>query len=249
MLDRLLYWSGKSAVTTYAHTRLRLDVAWEAPLPQGAKIIAPNHPTTTDPFVITSLVSERVHILVDDTLFKVPVLGRFLHATGHVPVIAGQGLSALVTAQKLLQAGETLVIFPEGAISPPTGGYAPAHTGTARLALLTGAPIIPVGIDMPRERVRHITVRVDGRPEVARWYFGGPYAITIGQPLYFAGTVNDRAHVQAITQHIMYCIDNLAAASQQRRQAATVTQRREPLRMLWAWGRHGLWRRPEYQVL
>ena len=83
------------------------------------------------------------------------VLGRYLRAAGHIPVITGNGRAAFEEAKRLLGAGQTVTIFPEGSISPLEGGFYPARTGVARLALSTGAPVIPVGIHLDRERIQH----------------------------------------------------------------------------------------------
>ncbi len=58
----------------------------------------------------------------------------------------------------------------------------------ARLALSTGAPVIPVGIGLDRARIHLIETLVDGAIEVGTWYFGGPYAMTVGEPLHFVVT-------------------------------------------------------------
>lgn len=231
MLQKTLYWTGRTMVGSYAHTMLRMDVHYHTPLPAGAKIIALNHPTTTDPFLSTMLAGERVNILVSETLFKVPVFGGYLRRSGHIPVVVGSGRTAFDEARRLLLAGGTIVIFPEGAISPPEGGFQKAHSGTARLALLTGAPVIPVGIHLLRERIRYIHTTVDDQPEVARWYFRGPYAMTVGVPLYFRGDVEDHAYVQAITTHIMDSIMVLSAQGEKRLAEKAASRPRKDLRL------------------
>lgn len=203
-------------VDTYAKLMFDLDIQYHTPLPPGAKILAANHPTTVDPFLVLKLASEPVHILIDETLFKVPTFGRYLRTTGHVRVIPGSGRSAFQAALELLQAGETVAIYPEGAISPLTGGVHPLKTGVARLALMTGAPVIPVGIHLDRARIRLIETPVDGQSVVGTWYFGGPYAMTVGDPLYRVGDVNDRAYVGSISEHIRQHILALAAESARR---------------------------------
>ena len=86
-----------------------------------------------------------------------------------------------------------MAIFPEGAINPLNGGFHHPHTGAARPALSTGAPVIPVGIGLQRERIRLVETEMEGKPEVTTGYLGGPYAMTVSQPLRFAGDVEDRA--------------------------------------------------------
>ena len=216
MLEKITIWSGRMMARLYASMLLKMDVQWRAPLPAGPKIIAVNHPTTTDPFLMMGWASEPLHILITEMCFKMPALGRFLRQAGHVPVADGNGRAALEQAVKLLQAGRSVAIFPEGALSPLEGGVCPAHTGVARLALITGAPVIPVGICLRRENIYFRKTTVDGKTEIARWYLHGPYAVTVGEPIRFKGSVEDRELVRSVSQHIMQRISLLARESAQR---------------------------------
>jgi len=211
---------GRSLVGSYADLTLNLDVSWHAPLPDGPKIIAANHPTTVDPALVMMLAPKQSSILVHETLFKVPVLGRYLQRAGHVPVVPGNGRAALEEAKRLLEAGRTIVIFPEGALSPLEGGFHKPHTGAARLSLSTGAPIIPVGIHLERERVQLIETEVDGRTEVGRLYLQGPYTMTVGEPMALAGDVEDREYVRSVSTRIMRRIMSLSQESALRLQAS-----------------------------
>jgi 1-acyl-sn-glycerol-3-phosphate acyltransferase len=228
MLDKVLYRSGRRVVDAYTRLMLDMDIVQHAPLPEGPKIIAANHPTTTDPILITILEEDQMSILISETLFKVPVFGRYLRQAGHVPVVAGNGRAAFEAARQLLKEGQTIGIFPEGAISPPDGGFHKAHTGAARLALSTGATVIPVGIHLQRERIRLIETEVDGKIEVGTWYLRGPYTMVVGEPMHFAGDVEDREHVRSVSDQIMRRIIYLAEQGRQRMkeaQAATNRQR------------------------
>jgi 1-acyl-sn-glycerol-3-phosphate acyltransferase len=215
-MNEVLYGIGRALVRLYAQTMLELDVKGPAALPAGAKIIAANHPSTTDPFLLLALAGEPVSILIHDTLFRVPVFGRYLQQTGHIRVVPGEGGAACEQARQLLLAGRTVVVFPEGDISPPAGGFHPPHTGVARLALGTGAPVIPVGIHLLRERIRLVPTTVEGKPDVARWYLRGPYTVTVGEPLYLAGEVTDRASVRRAAERVMQHVVALAQESARR---------------------------------
>jgi len=162
------------------------------------------------------LTPEPISILITEMCFQVPVLGQFLRQAGHVPVIDGKGRTAFDKAAKLLKAGHTVGIFPEGALSPLAGGVCPPHTGVARLALSTGTPIIPVGICLQREHIRFRETTVGGKTEIARFYLQGPYAVTIGEPMRFEGNVEDRQHVRSVSERIMQRIACLACESERR---------------------------------
>jgi 1-acyl-sn-glycerol-3-phosphate acyltransferase len=193
-----------------------LDIVHHAPMRPGPKIIAPNHPSTTDPFVITILAREQMTILIDDTLFRVPVFGLVLTLLGHEPVIRGHGRAAYEAARARLVAGTAVTVFPEGAISPLAGGFGRPRSGAARLALVTGAPVVPVGIHLARERLQLVATRVDGERAIGTWYTSGPYAVTVGEPMHLRGTVEDRAHVRALSEGVMQRIAALARESEER---------------------------------
>jgi 1-acyl-sn-glycerol-3-phosphate acyltransferase len=216
MLQQAWYSMGRMAVALYAEFALRMNISRHAPLPKGPKIIAANHPTTTDPVLITLVTSEPMHILITEMCFKVPVVGRFLRQAGHVPVVDGNGRAAFKQAVEVLKAGHTVVIFPEGALSPLEGGVCPPHTGVARLALIARAPVIPVGIHLERERIKFIETTVDDKTETARWYLRGPYAMTVGEPMWFEGHVEDRQYVHSVSERIMQRISGLSHESAQR---------------------------------
>jgi 1-acyl-sn-glycerol-3-phosphate acyltransferase len=216
MLKETVFGLMRVLINSYARVMFRMDVQWYAPLPEGGKILAPNHPSTTDPFLVAALVSENPRILIDETLFKVPVLGTALRLMEHVPVIEGHGRIAYETAKWLLKTGHTVVLFPEGQISPVEGGFRAAHTGVARLALETGVPVVPVGIDLDRSRIRMLETKVQGNDEEGTWYLDGPYAMTVGQPLWLRGDVTDRTYVRTLSGRLMHRIAHLADQSARR---------------------------------
>lgn len=214
--DRILYWFSRPVVQSYTGTMLKMDVHKHEQFPKGGKIFAANHPSTTDPFFVASMIGHQSFILINDLLFQVPVLGEYLHRSGHIPVVAGSGPAAIATAVEHLKAGHTILIFPEGDLSPQEGGFQKPRTGVARLALLSGAPVIPVGIHLQSERVHSIRSTVRGRVEYGRWYLRGPYNISVGKPLRFSGDVEDRAHVRSVASIVMNHIIELAFESKNR---------------------------------
>ncbi len=210
MFDHTWYSFGRSMANLYARLMLKTDVAWYAPLPEGPKIIAANHPTTIDPALIMLLGSEKMSIVIDGALFEAPVLGGYLRRAGHIPVPHENRRFAFEEARRLLEAGQTVAIFPEGHVSPPQGRFHEPCTGTARLALSTGAAVIPVGIHLQQDRVRRVEHKVAGMSAVATWYSRGPYVMMVGEPLHFEGDVQDRPFVQSISEHIMQRIIHLS---------------------------------------
>lgn len=116
----------------------------------GGFIAASNHMTEIDPLTFAHFLWDSgfaPRILAKDPLFRVPVLGRILHATGQIPVYrnssdAGRSLEAGVQA---LRDGECVAVFPEGTLTrEPALWPMSGKTGIARLALTTRVPVVPV---------------------------------------------------------------------------------------------------------
>ncbi len=213
MFQEVWYGMGRMIVDAWLRTVMQVKVNRDMPIPAGAKIIAVNHPTTADPAYVTTLLGEHTSILIKETLFKVPLFGRSLKAAGHIPVLAEKGKLALEEAVQRLQADRAVMIFPEGEISPRQGGMHKAHSGAARLALLTGAPVVPVGIAVHPDFIHPVLTRVEGKLELGNWYFFGPYAMTIGEPMFFTGEAEDRHLVHSVTEQIMHAIASLSRES------------------------------------
>jgi 1-acyl-sn-glycerol-3-phosphate acyltransferase len=216
LADRIMYWCSRPVVRTYTGTMLKMNVQKLGEFPAGAKIIAANHPSTTDPFFVASMVGHQSFILINEVLFQVPILGEYLRRSGHIPVQCGNGKAAIDTALERLSEGKTVIIFPEGALSPLGGGFDQARTGVARLALMSGAPVIPVGIHLNWNRVRVVRSVVRGKDEYGRWYISGPYNQTVGAPLYYKGDVNDWEYTRKVADNVMHHIVELARISQNR---------------------------------
>ncbi|MBK8027306.1 MAG: 1-acyl-sn-glycerol-3-phosphate acyltransferase [Chloroflexi bacterium] len=216
--QKMLYWMGRMTIEMVARALLDLNLLFHEELPSGPKLFTPNHPTTLDPFLLPIVSPEQVHILVTESAFKAPVFGPYLERAGHVRVVTEDGHAAFDAARQLLEAGENVAIFPEGALSP-TGSIARPHTGAVRLALLTGAPLIPVGIALDPSRIQALDTGIKdshGEPEIARLILGGPYFLTLGTPMRVQGDVEDRAVVGAETQRLMRRIIRLSRMSQYR---------------------------------
>src|SRR5699024_9121733 len=85
--------------------------------------------------------------LAKDSLFRIPVLGRILRAARQIPVHRGTSRSrdALASAREALERGELIMLFPEGTYTRDRELWPmQARLGAARLALETGAPLLPI---------------------------------------------------------------------------------------------------------
>lgn len=216
MVQKMLYGVSKPVVKTYTGTMLDMDVHKKSAWPNGAKIIAPNHPSTGDPFFIASMLGHQSFIMINDVLFQVPILGEYLRRSGHISVKPGHGQEAIDEALEHLKVGHTIMIFPEGLISPLSGGFHKARTGVARLAVASGAPVFPVGIHLQKHRLRTLQSTVSGKQEISHWYLRGPYSISVGKPLRFSGDVEDHDFVRQAADQVMLKIKRLAYESESR---------------------------------
>lgn len=214
--QKMAYKLGRKLICLYAQFLLNMDVFWQAHLPAGPKLVVANHPSTTDPFYLLTLFPQPLSILIIEHAFKAPLFGGLLRHSGHIPVLSADRHAAFDTARKQLAEGRSVAIFPEGDLSPRQGGSLPARSGAARLALLTGASVVPIGIYFRRERARALVSKFHGKSETGYWYLRGPYGVTIGEPMQFQGDVEDRVHVRSISEIIMQTINSLALASQKR---------------------------------
>ncbi|WP_043665063.1 lysophospholipid acyltransferase family protein [Streptomyces xylophagus] len=117
-------------------------------------IVAPNHTALADPGLVLAalhrLGTEPV-VLATAGLWKIPFLGPRLTREGHIPVHRGSrsAAAALDLAAEAIAAGRVVVIYPEGGLPRrrDSGDREPGvfRTGLARLALATGAPVVPLG--------------------------------------------------------------------------------------------------------
>lgn len=212
----LTYRVSRAIVHLYVRAMLQLDVVWNCPPPEGPVILAANHPSCTDPFLLPLMFHRPIRLLITQNAFQVPGFGSFLRHLGHVPVVRREGLPALDAARELLEAGGSVALFPEGRLSPRRGGFRVPRTGVARLAMLTGVPVIPIGIHLLRAKNYGIVSKVTGKRTVGYWYFHGPYHVTVGAALRFGGDVTQEAKVGEASRTIMQRIIELALESEQR---------------------------------
>ena len=112
----------------------------------GPAIIAPNHKNFFDVFFVGTATRRRVRFMAKIELFKGP-LGWLLLRVGAFPVRRGEADDeALETARAILADGGLVVVFPEGTRVERPDALGSPHHGAGRLAVQTGAPIIPTAI-------------------------------------------------------------------------------------------------------
>jgi 1-acyl-sn-glycerol-3-phosphate acyltransferase len=207
---------GRQVAYFYVRRLMRSDVEWEADVPSGAKIIAANHPTTADPFLMMSWPFEPVYILISESAFKVPLIGQFLRLAGHIPVYPKRGREVFETALHLLGEGKTVGIFPEGALSEDDGHLVPVRSGAVRLAVTAQVPIVPAGIAPDWHFVTTRQWQQSGVTEKMRWFWLGGYEVSVGKPLVFEHAADDREAVKQSTHILVEEIERLMERSAKR---------------------------------
>jgi 1-acyl-sn-glycerol-3-phosphate acyltransferase len=125
--------------------RLRLEHGERIPA-EGAAIVAPNHKSIWDSFFIAAATRRPLRSMGKAELFEGP-FGRTLVRLGAFPVRRGQSdEEALETARMILRDGGLLSLFPEGTRFRDPDTLGTPHRGASRLALETGAPLVPAAI-------------------------------------------------------------------------------------------------------
>jgi 1-acyl-sn-glycerol-3-phosphate acyltransferase len=114
----------------------------------GGAVISANHPSYLDPILLSLPVRRPILFMAWDVLFRVPLLGSLVRLFGAFPVDVrpGRGREAYESAKALVEAGSLVGIFPEGKRSRAGWMEEELRAGAARLALETGAPLVPATI-------------------------------------------------------------------------------------------------------
>jgi cytidylate kinase len=137
----------KIPIVALAHTMFRLESRGRENVPAtGPVLLVSNHSSVLDPPLIGSAVSRQLTFLAKAELFDLPLFGALIRRVNARPIRReGADPSALRTAMRALEAGGALLIFPEGTRGEE-GIIRSAKTGAGMLAVLSGAPVVPVYI-------------------------------------------------------------------------------------------------------
>ena len=115
----------------------------------GGVVLAMNHLSWFDPLAAAHFANDHgrpARFLAKAELFKVPIFGSIIKSAGQIPVSRGSAdaVTSLHAAIKAINAGECVVIYPEGTLTrDPALWPMSSKTGVARVALTTGCPVIP----------------------------------------------------------------------------------------------------------
>ncbi len=175
--------------------RLRSENTAVLDLP-GPTVLAPVHRSNLDSALVAALSNRRIRALGKESLFTTPGVSYICAALGAIPVRRGQAdRDALKAAKALLDAGESMIVFPEGSrqAGPVVGEL---FDGAAWLAARTGARVIPIGIAGTEAAM----------PEGTKFIHRSTVAIVPGDPLSAPtgadGARVSRSQLQAFTSEL-----------------------------------------------
>ncbi|MHB1711908.1 MAG: lysophospholipid acyltransferase family protein, partial [Acidimicrobiales bacterium] len=186
----------------------RFDVEGVENIPAaGPVLLASNHRSYFD-VVAIGLVAARlnrpVRFLAKQEIFEAPLVGRLARALGGIPVERGSGSSdSMRCAAAALRAGEVVIVLPQGTIPRGAAFFEPrltGKTGTVRLSVQTGTPVIPIGL-WGTEEVWPRSARV---PDMTALGHPPTVSVRVGPPVEFR-----RGDAVADTESLMTAISEL----------------------------------------
>src|SRR4051794_6194860 len=190
-VNPIVYWLMRALLQPFAHLYWRLSRIGREHIPEsGPVIFVANHRSFIDPWIVGLTCRRPVYYVAKQELFHNNLLGWFLNALGAFPVRRGEADADMVeTAKAILRRGDPVLIFPEGTRARP-GALGKPKRGVGRLALETGAPVVPVAIIGTEAIRKGILIR----PHKVRVRIGAPLSFPSVEPATapLAAAVTDR---------------------------------------------------------
>src|SRR4051812_48163914 len=146
-VNPFVYWIVRALFQPFFHLYFRMSRIGREHVPAaGPVIFAANHRSFLDPFVIATMSRRPLYYVAKKELFASRLTAWFLNSLGAFPIDRGHAdEDAMGTAREILERGDAVLIFPEGTRIRP-GALAAPKRGVGRLALETGAPVIPIAV-------------------------------------------------------------------------------------------------------
>jgi len=191
----LSYETYRRSLTPVVRTVYRLEVRGLEHVPaNGSLVVAGNHESILDPFVVSAAISRPIRYLAKAELWRVPLLPWWLASVEAIPVErGGSDVAAIASAIAALEAGEVVGLFPEGGVKRE----GPWLRGAARMAIATGAPLLPVRL-------------LETRKALGRGSVGFPrLAALIGEPIDVERTTPTPELARGLTDRLQAAVEAL----------------------------------------
>jgi 1-acyl-sn-glycerol-3-phosphate acyltransferase len=174
----------------------RLEVAGADRLPAtGPAVVAPNHESVLDGIVLGAAIPRELRFVAKAELWRSRLLAWALDGLGAIPIERSHGdYLAAVRVLQALEAGQAVVIFPQGAVR----GDRVWKQGAAHAALMTGAPLVPVRL-------------VGTARALSRGRIGFPrLRVIVGKPIEVVRAPDDPAATTELTERLRVAVESLA---------------------------------------
>jgi 1-acyl-sn-glycerol-3-phosphate acyltransferase len=176
-------------------------------LPAGNAVYVCNHQSNFDPVLIYARLGKHLRFIAKRELFKIPIFGAALRATGMIPVDRSgseRDKEAIGKAVDAVQHHASIVFFGEGT-RDPNGQLRPFKKGAAVLALQAQLPLVPLAVAGTKDVMQKKTLLIHG---------GRPVVLSVGEPIPTAGkTLEDR---DALTEQAHAAVAHLVASANAR---------------------------------
>ena len=214
-------WRQFSRIILHPGLRLLMKHRWQGKenIPKtGGIILAPNHLSYADWPTIALFSDGYAHrypvFMIKSPIFEVKVIGPLMYKFGQLPVFRGRGDAGLVLkqAEQALREGACVIVYPEGtATRDPDLWPMVGRTGAARLALTTGAPVVPIAHWGAQEILPYGSKKLRLFPrKTVRMVAGPPVDLSA-----YAGQRLSASTLRAATADIMAAITALLAGIRQ----------------------------------
>ncbi len=165
---------------------MRIEVQGRERLPAGHAVYVCNHQSNFDPVLVYASLRKHLRFIAKRELFKIPIFGAALRATGMIPVDrtgSDRDKQAIAKAVDAVRTRVSILFFAEGT-RDPEGRLRPFKKGAAVLAIQAQVPLVPLCVAGTKDVLHKQSILVHG---------GRPAVLVVGEPISTAGmTLQDR---------------------------------------------------------